>query len=222
MSNKDLEKRFLRIEKLLSEIVNWLRIANLPRLRDLFLQELDSEEKMVIFELTDGVKSQKEIASKVRVSRRSVSYYWQKWYGLGILIPSDKRKGRMKKIVSLSQVGITTPRIAETIKESEVIFKPRDLKRILGNRKMFPSSIELMGLALDILPSTKNLSPMRREELLDSDAREELIDTIIQIFKESDKMTQSIFMQALERRAHEKKDTQFRKYFEAWEKQIGR
>jgi hypothetical protein len=36
---------------------------------------------------------------------------WNKWYDLGILEPSQKRKGRPQKIYSLDDVGIEIPSI---------------------------------------------------------------------------------------------------------------
>lgn len=209
---KDLIGRISRIEKLLEDIRIWIRIGNLRQLRDMLVQELDSYEKMRIFELTDGTRSQKEIASRTKVSRSTISYYWQKWSGLGILTTSKQRKGRMKKIVTLDEVGITVRR-AE-VEEPEIVFQPKDLRKILSNPRMFPDFRDLESFAYNILQPPREVSSHI--------SLEELIENIIETFEESDHMKQALFMQALERRAHEKKDTQFQRYFEAWEKHIGR
>jgi hypothetical protein len=81
---------------------------------------------------------------------------------------------------------------------------------------MFHDVQELSGFARSILvlPLGHDLSSYA--------SMDELTDNIIEAFKQSDHIKQALFMQALERRADEKKDSQFQKYFEAWEKQIGR
>jgi len=200
-----------RIENMLTEILTWIRVGNLQQLRNLLAQELDSSEKMRIFELTDGIKSQQEVASLTGVSRSTISYYWQKWYGLGILTTSNLRKGRMKKIVSLDEVAIA-PYRGQKVEEKQITFQPQDLKEILDNQTMFTTNQELADFAYGILPM-----PNQNAFFL---PRNELIDGIIKTFKDSDHMKQALFMQALERRAYEKKDTQFKRFFEAWEKQI--
>ena len=217
MSVKDLTKKISNIEKLLGEIIVWLKIGNWEQLHDILYAELDTAERAKIYELTDGINSQKDIASLSRVSRSLVAYYWQKWLGLGILVPSKERRGRMKKIVSLSEVGITPPRIKGKGKEAEVIFKPEDLGRILVDKKMFPTSHELATFAIDILPTAGGARLMAY-----TGNNKQLAAYIIDAFRKSDRMKQALFMQALERRAHEKKETQFRIFFETWEKHIER
>lgn len=188
----------------------------------MLLHELDSDERKMIYELTDGVRTQKEISSIVNVSRSSIAYYWQKWQGLGILIPSSKFKVRMKKVIPLSQVGIQLPRKFTTRDKTEVSFQVSDLRKVLNDRMIFQSFMELRDFSLDFLPNIGLMTQMEREELLSVNSREQLVETIYSYFKNSSKMNQRLFLQALERRVIDKRGTHFRKYFEAWEKQIGR
>lgn len=215
MSNEKLVTRIENIEKTLREILNWLKVANIPQLRDTLIQELDSDEKKRVYELTDGVKSQYEIESLTKISRRMVSYYWQKWYGLGLLVTSDKRKGRMQRLVSLDEVGISVPgRLGRQTELPELEFQPKDLKKILSNLRIFRDTSELAAFAFRIFQQP----PTDINHL----TREELVDVILETFEASDRMKQSLFMQALERRSLERQGTEFKKFFEAWEKQIGR
>jgi DNA-binding transcriptional ArsR family regulator len=202
------------IEKTLREVLNWLKVANIPQLRETLTRELDSEDKKLVYELTDGIRSQYEIESITKVSRRMVSYYWQKWYGLGLLVTSEKRKGRMQRIVSLDEVGIGVPsRPGKQTILSETEFEPKDLKKILSSEKVFPEAADLYNFARDIL------QPMGFPS---STSRSELVDTIARAFEQSDQMKKNLFIQALERRTLEKESTEFKKFFDAWEEQIGR
>lgn len=207
------EAEIEQIADVLKEILNWIKLENKPRLRELLIKELDTEEKKRIYELTNGARSQYDIESTTSVSRRMVGYYWQKWSGIGIVVNSDRRKGRMQKIISLDEVGIAVS--ANTgRREEEIEFLPEDLKDVLSNQKIFPDNSQLQRFAFDILPESSGqiLNP----------TREQLVNVIIDSFQQSDRIKQSLFLQALERRATEREITAFSKFFRAWEKQIGK
>ena len=210
--NDETIEKLARIERQLEEIKLWIKVGNLRFLREMLLQELNSKERILIFELTDGVHTQQEVAAQVGVSRSMVSYYWQKWQGLGIVMKTS-RLGRMKKIISLEEIGILTTRESGKQKELEVSFQPQDLRRVLSSWEMFPISEELEDLASSILPSfeKRNISL----------SREDLVNSILKAFEKSDNLKRALFMQALERKASLKGDTQFKKYFEEWERHIG-
>jgi len=208
---KEIIARISKIEKLLEDIIIWIKVGNLKLLHNMLTQELDTQEKKRIFELTDGINTQQEIASSVKISRSTISYYWQKWYGLGILTQSS-RPGRMKKIVSLDEVGLSPPRVSEKAKEPEITFQPEDLKKILNSNELFPTNQELADFSNNILQGPKEVYLSRGE----------LVNGIMKAFEDSDSLKRALFMQALERKASLAGDTQFRKYFEEWERQIGR
>jgi biotin operon repressor len=155
---------------------------------------MDSTENIRIFESTEGMKSQQEIASLTKLGRSTVQYYWQKWQGLGLVVESDRRKGRMKQILSLDEAGITVPRTGKR-EESELTFQPQDLKEILGNSKIFSNTYELAKFASDILPNFPESTVFLPRPM------ENVIQDVIQAFENSDRMKQALFMQALERRA---------------------
>lgn len=117
MSNKkevtlgDLAERLELIQVTLQDILKWSRFQNLPRLRQIFEQQLDTQEKKLAFENTDGGKGYREVAENSGVPAPTVQSWWNRWYTLGILEPSGTRKGRLKKICSLSDVGIEVPKM---------------------------------------------------------------------------------------------------------------
>jgi|SRR5271157_3268024 len=98
--------------KLLREIVRWSRFQNMGRLKDILVAELDSDEKKLAFENTDGMKGIKEIALASGAPQDTVYSWWKKWSRLGILEPSESREGRLAKICSLEDMGIKIPKIA--------------------------------------------------------------------------------------------------------------
>jgi biotin operon repressor len=210
LSFDDLNTRVERIERTLKEILSWIKLANKPTLKSVLLQELDSDEKKKVYELTDGFRSQNDIESQTKVTRRMVGYYWQKWYSLGILVMSDQRKGRMQKIAQLDEVGIT---VTVTERDTDLIeFRPRYLKNILANERIFPERQQLADFAASVLRLEKSL--------IDNLTKEDLIEVIINTFEHSDRAMQSSFMQALESRTRDIQSSEFNKYFQAWEKQI--
>ena len=101
-------------ESLLSkidELIKWTKLIAKPRIRELINQNLESELEFAIYELSDGLKSTRDISTVLsrKVSHTTVLTSWQKWRRLGILEPSTKYKGRYGKICSLEELGITIP-----------------------------------------------------------------------------------------------------------------
>jgi hypothetical protein len=211
LSANGLNEKVEQIRKTLEEVLYWIKLANKPTLKSTLIQELDSVEKKKVYELTDGYNSQYDIESLTKVSRRMVGYYWQKWYSLGVVIKSEQRKGRMQKLVSLDEIGIT---VTQEREESLVEFKPKYLKNILGNPKIFSDKYQLFNFANSILKL--NISS------IDNSSKEDIINRIIDDFERNDRVTQSLFMQTLEIRTKEIQSDEFNKYFQAWEKQISK
>lgn len=107
---KEIRIKMVENQKLLREIARWSRFQNIGRLKDVLVVELDSDEKKLAFENTNGMKGIKEIAQASGAPRDTVYSWWQKWSRLGILEPSESREGRLAKICSLEDVGIKVPK----------------------------------------------------------------------------------------------------------------
>lgn len=101
----------------LDELIAWKRFENLPKLRTTLLSELDSDVKKLAYEMTDGDGSRRDIASALGISDDNVQNWWEKWYELAIVRPSNV-KGRPQHIVSLEDVGIKVPRMPPAKKEA--------------------------------------------------------------------------------------------------------
>ncbi len=74
--------------------------------KDLIKEEIKSKQDKSIFELSDGQRSTREIAKNVGSSHMKVAVKWNKWASIGLVMPSEKYKGRFKKIVALGDLGI--------------------------------------------------------------------------------------------------------------------
>jgi hypothetical protein len=96
----------------------------------------------------------------------------------------------------------------------EIEFHAEDLRNVLNNATLFPSTLELLDFARQIL----NVSP----QPANYESKEKIIDHITEVFQNSDRIKQALFIQALENRAsaRELKDTQFLKFLERWESHI--
>jgi len=102
------------IESKLDQLLKWTRFAGMQQLRTILTQNLTTDVEMLIYELSDGERSTREIAGLSGVgSNATVASYWRKWSKLGIVEPSEKRQGRFRRNCSLEEVGLTVPPIPQ-------------------------------------------------------------------------------------------------------------
>jgi hypothetical protein len=98
------------IEYKLDQLLKWSRFAGLQQLKNLLTQNLTSDRELLVYELSDGEHTTREIAELANVrSNATVVGYWKKWSKLGIVEPSQNRQGRFKRFCSLEEVGLTVP-----------------------------------------------------------------------------------------------------------------
>ncbi|MEM1577356.1 MAG: hypothetical protein QXT98_07590 [Archaeoglobaceae archaeon] len=111
-------KTLKSIESKLDQLLRWTRFAGMQQLRTILTQNLTKDVELLIYELSDGERSTREIASLVGVkSHAKVAKYWKKWSKLGIVEPSDRYPGRFRKICSLEEVGLTVPSLPRVLAE---------------------------------------------------------------------------------------------------------
>jgi hypothetical protein len=103
-------KALRNIESKMDRLLKWTRFAGMQQLRTILTQNLTTDVEMLIYELSDGERTTREIAALSGVgSNATVANYWRKWSRLGIVEPSEKRQGRFRRICSLEEVGLTAP-----------------------------------------------------------------------------------------------------------------
>lgn len=110
---EELARKLNLVNLTLKEILKWSRFQNLPRLRELLEKELDDQSKKLAYDNTDGQKSMRQVSSEANVPVPTIQGWWNRWYNLGILEPSEAYRGRLKKICSLKDVGIETPKVSQ-------------------------------------------------------------------------------------------------------------
>jgi len=121
MSSK--ETTLKDVSERLDELIAWQRFESLPKLRTVLVKELDSDAKKVDYEMTDGEKSRRDIALALGISDDNIQRWWEKWYELAVVRPSEKFKGRPQHIVSLEDVGIKFPKMQSVKKEAHALTK---------------------------------------------------------------------------------------------------
>src|SRR3972149_3421966 len=90
--------------ELLREIVHWQRFQNRQPLRAALEEILLSATDRKIYDLTDGNRSQPEIAKAAGVSQPTISYKWRAWRKLGIVYELSNEPGRCRQLASLESV----------------------------------------------------------------------------------------------------------------------
>lgn len=102
-----------RLTELVEELVKWKRFegAQLAKkiLRDLLAKDVDK----LVYQHSDG-KGSKEVAALAGVSDFTVRNYWKKWNIEGLVVPSQKFKGRYERVFSLEDFGIEVPAMKST------------------------------------------------------------------------------------------------------------
>ena len=68
----DVVSELRDVQSSLKDVGKWVRFQNAPRLRDVLLKELDTPQKKVGFELTDGEHSRRDIAKEIGIDDDTV------------------------------------------------------------------------------------------------------------------------------------------------------
>lgn len=110
--------------KLLKEILKWIKFSGMRELKNTLVSILDSEQKRLVFHLSDGTRGTVEIAKIAGVgSNKTVYDMWQAWLKLGLGESIPVRGGsRFKRSFDLEDFGIEVPKVKEVeIEEKQVV-----------------------------------------------------------------------------------------------------
>jgi hypothetical protein len=108
MSNREVE----RIIELLQEMLKWVKFAGAREVRTVLMNILDTEQKRLIYHLSDGERGSVEIGKTVNASDSTVRRCWDSWMRLGIVEPLSVRGGiRYKKSFEMEDFGFIIPQI---------------------------------------------------------------------------------------------------------------
>ena len=99
------------IIEILEEILRWTKFQGWRNVKEILLDTVNDESKLIYHHYSDGMSS-REIAAKVSVSHQTVINYWKKWVRVGIIEPIKTHGGiRYRKIFELEDFGIEIPKI---------------------------------------------------------------------------------------------------------------
>jgi hypothetical protein len=107
--------------RLLREILKWIKFSGIKEVKVILLSSLNTEQKMLVYHLSDGTRGTVEIAKITNIgSNKTIFDMWQAWtkQGLGESIPV-KGGSRFKRSFDLEDFGIPIPQytskqVAET------------------------------------------------------------------------------------------------------------
>lgn len=118
------EKLLKQIRDELKEMKFWIKLSGLPSLRRAVLEYLRDDVDKLVYELSDGIRSTREIARELKkmgkeVTHATVANMWKRWAITGLVEPSERYQGRYSRIIPLESVGIEIPRILKENRQGE-------------------------------------------------------------------------------------------------------
>ena len=106
--------------ELLREILKWIRFSGIRQVRTVLMDILNTEQKRLIYNLSDGERGSIDIGKYAGVSHSTVTRYWDSWKRLGIVEPVPVRGGlRYRKLFELEDFGFSIPAIRTEEGQSE-------------------------------------------------------------------------------------------------------
>jgi len=116
------DKQGIMIE-LLEEMLKWIKFAGLKEVKNTLGSVLDTEQKRLVYHLSDGARGTVEISKLAGIgSTKTVFDMWQAWLklSLGESLPV-KGGSRFKRSFDLEDFGIEIPRMKEVEKEEKQV-----------------------------------------------------------------------------------------------------
>ena len=99
--------------EILEEILLWMKY-DYSNIKERLREKLDSEGKIVAYELSDGERSVRDIAPYAGVHFTTIGSWWNNWFEEGLMEQTEKYGGsRYKRLCSLSKMGIKIPELKE-------------------------------------------------------------------------------------------------------------
>lgn len=115
-----MEQKLGEQTEILKEILKWIKFAGAKEVKNVLLATLDTEQKRLIYHLSDGDHGSLEIAKGAGTSDTTVRRNWASWARQGIVEPLKVRGGeRYKKSFELEDFGIEVPQVKTVLQPNE-------------------------------------------------------------------------------------------------------
>lgn len=106
----DLEKDndvAVKILLILEELLHWEKFSSFKNVKTELSEILDSNEKKIVYYLSDGKNTRKDVSQKSNVNPSSIFRYWKEWKeaAIGGSIPVN-RGYRFKSYFNLADFGL--------------------------------------------------------------------------------------------------------------------
>lgn len=96
--------------EVMREILKWTKFAGAREVRNILAAALDTEQKRLVYDLSDGNKGSVEIGKAASVGDSTIRRYWESWARQGIVEPIKVQGGtRFRKSFELEDFGIVAP-----------------------------------------------------------------------------------------------------------------
>ena len=106
----------------LKQILRWVKFQSLDRARQVIEKEVGQDSmRILVYELADGERGRPEVAKLSGVPSSTIQAWWDRWYKLGIMEASPKRKGMVRKLCSLEEVGLDLPKEVKAVLEGKSV-----------------------------------------------------------------------------------------------------
>ncbi len=103
-----MQQRLEDQDPLLRELLRWTRIGAI-HLREVLAVELKTDEERLAYELSNGERSSRDIEQETGIDHSTISRLWKKWSEIGIVEPSERFQGRMRRLCSLRELALRVP-----------------------------------------------------------------------------------------------------------------
>lgn len=94
------------VKELLQELLEIYTFVNYDNIYNRIANELDDNTKKMVYELSDGERTTREIGARANISHGTVAAYWKRWALKGMVI-SAARSGRYKARFKLKDFGLS-------------------------------------------------------------------------------------------------------------------
>ena len=109
------EEELANLTEKIEELAFWMKFSVWTTFVNIAKATLKDEMDKLVYALSDGKKSTREIAQLVSVGDRKITHVtvanmWQRWAAIPLVIPA-KKAGRYRKAATLKLIGIEPPTI---------------------------------------------------------------------------------------------------------------
>jgi len=108
---------------LLKEILKWIKFAGMKEVRHVLEIELNTDERKIVYQTSDGTKGTVELAKLIGVkSNKTIDTMWDKWLKMNLGENIPVRGGeRFKRLFDLEELGIDVPKIRNVVPEPKPV-----------------------------------------------------------------------------------------------------